>query len=86
MQVRNRDAGRIGHVYLQYDRVCGRYYDVDTESNKKLCPIRPLFETNVNAPISEQDVLDMQSDESFQSLLSPSGEEIRSNQDHGGMQ
>ena len=49
VQVRNRDAGRIGHVYLRYDRSCGRYYDVETIEGREICPIEPLFSSKAPA-------------------------------------
>lgn len=43
VQARNREAGRVGQVFLRYDRSCGRYYDVDHQVNgMDACPIRPL--------------------------------------------
>jgi hypothetical protein len=88
-QVRNRDAGRIGKVYLKYDRENGRYFDVDTEMGKELCPIRPLWHTSPSRTIREPQSSKIES--LSESLLSPgvpssmSGEELREYNDHGGM-
>jgi hypothetical protein len=58
VQARNREAGRIGEVYLRYDRTCGRYYDVDNQvDNKDACPIRPLAESQLaDEPSSVMDL------------------------------
>lgn len=43
LQARNREAGRVGQVYLRYDRASGRYFDVDNPvDGADACPIRPL--------------------------------------------
>lgn len=80
VQVRNRDAGRIGHVYLKYDRSCGRYYDVESIEGKEICPVKPLFSSKApqeslqpqqgTSPEAEPDLSD--------------GNHIQNMMDHGG--
>lgn len=95
MQVRNRDAGRIGTVCLKYDRVSGRYYDVDTTPGKQICPIRPLWDTapgagsqdarpgaETEASGAEQPTNGM---EQFDSFTPIGGEELREYNNQGGM-
>lgn len=80
MQVRNRDAGRIGHVYLRYDRSCGRYYDVETIQDREICPIEPLFPSKA-PPESLQQHDEKPAEESAWSIDTP----VIHSMDHGGM-
>lgn len=54
-QVRNKEAGRVGETALQYEPVSGRYYDVITDGNKMICPLKapPLAEPTLD-PVSEE--------------------------------
>lgn len=94
MQVRNRDAGRIGSVVLKYDRMNGRYYDVDTQPGTDINPIRPLWPTSPKPQpqptppkLDEEPVAHMGSDIALLDPMSPQigGEELREYNDQGGM-
>lgn len=39
VQVRNKEAGKVGETALHYEPVSGRYYDVITDGNRMLCPL-----------------------------------------------
>ena len=39
VQVRNKQAGKIGQTVLLYERYSGRYYDVLTDPGQLLSPI-----------------------------------------------
>lgn len=78
MQVRNRDAGRIGQVYLRYDRSCGRYYDVETIEGREICPLEPLFSSK--APPESMQPQEQHLEEVDDSVGNP----IMHMMDHGG--
>ena len=86
MQVRNRNAGRIGTVVLKYDRVSGRYFDVDSQPGKQICPIRPLWNTNATVAKPQEVVEETPGVmEQFDPYTPIGGEALREQNDQGGM-
>lgn len=90
LQVRNRDAGRIGTVCLKYDRVHGRYFDVDSQPGEELCPIRPLWGTpGATGPHQTRSAATVTAVDEHVSVLDTvlplGGEDLREYNDQGGM-
>lgn len=71
---------------LKYDRVSGRYYDVDSQPGMQVCPIHPLWPTTeAITPPPDADVESADDTSSFDSFTPIGGEELREHNDQGGM-